>query len=293
MHSDPTPGGATGTPVELIVVPYDSGRRAWRMGAGPVNLLDRGIADAIAGWGHPVRITWMETHETEPLASAAELALSIAARVRDSCSSGVIPIVLSGNCMSTVAAVAGCATPGTGVVWLDAHGDLNTPETSPSGFLDGMAGAALLGWCHSEALSGTSEPEPRRASQLLVVGSRALDDGETRAAAAHGVRILVPAEARREADLQAALEVFGGDVRDVYLHVDLDVLDPDDVGPANSFASPGGLLLAEALRVIEAVSARWAVRGLTLSAYEPDADPEGRMFGAALPLIAAALQPRR
>src|SRR5687768_13373447 len=129
------------TDIHLIRVPYDSGQRALRMGAGP-DALAPSFVDALRAEGHEVT---GETVEAPPgfateVATAFALARALSERVRAARAEGRRPLVLAGNCMSSLGTVAGLRDEDDdlGVVWFDAHGDLETPETTTSGFADGM-----------------------------------------------------------------------------------------------------------------------------------------------------------
>jgi arginase len=157
------------------------------------------------------------------------------------------PLILGGCCCAHVGAVEGLATrhERLGVVWLDAHGDLNTPETSPSGNLWGMPLRMLLD-------SGTVHP-----ADVALVGARNLDPPEKEFIAASGLRT-------GEDGLREALE----QVDAVYVALDCDVLDPDD--DVRSFMpEPGGLNLLEAASILEQVAASGPVAGVGLSGLAP------------------------
>src|SRR3982751_3052221 len=126
--------------VHLIVVPFDSGVGGARMGAGPDALLDAGLVEQLATDGCEVTVARLIPAGAwrAELRTAFELhhliAQEIAATPEDT-----LPLVLGGNCNVAVGAVAGVSTGREpGLIWMDAHGDLNTPETDESGFLDGQ-----------------------------------------------------------------------------------------------------------------------------------------------------------
>lgn len=277
--------------IDLIAVPYDSGRRDYRMGAGPAAFIDGGLPASLARMGHHVRVTWIETSATDPLASAVELAAGVSTAVQQARQADRLPIVLSGNCISTVGVVAGLSAD-VAVVWLDAHGDLNTPTTSPSGFLDGMAAATLLGWCHQAEFAAVPGNRPLPVSRLLVIGCRALDPPEARAMTAAGIAQVDPEAAGNETELGRQLDRVLGTAPEVHLHIDLDVLDPDEWGPANSYAAPGGLTQQQTIRVVQMVVARRPIASLTLSSYDPAVDAQGLIRTAALPFMLQVLPQR-
>ena len=157
------------------------------------------------------------------------------------------PLILGGCCCAHVGTVEGLATrhERLGVVWLDAHGDLNTPETSPSGNLWGMPLRMLLD-------SGTVHP-----ADVALVGARNLDPPEKEFIAASGLRT-------GEDGLREALE----QVDAVYVALDCDVLDPDD--DVRSFMpEPGGLTVPEAASILEQVAASRPVADAGLSGLAP------------------------
>lgn len=277
-------------PIDLVTVPYDSGRRGYRMGAGPQALLRHGLMQTLRSAGHDVELVPVEAAATaqDELSTALDLAARIARVTRASRASGRFPLTLSGNCFGTVGAFASVAGDTSGVLWLDAHGDLNTPETSGSGFLDGMAAAVLLGWCHRERTRDVL-PVPLPESRLLLAGARDLDTAEAAALERSAVRRLLSAEARDAAAAGAALDAFTAGMTSLYLHVDVDVLDPERVGRANSFASPGGLSAGELSALVGAAGRRTRIGAMTLSSYDPAEDVDGAVRNAAIEIITAAL----
>src|SRR5438067_1015555 len=135
--------------VEIFSLPYDSGHRGVRMGAGPERLLQAGLDRNLRVAGHGVTEEWIEAPDglhTE-IGTSFELYRRLSARMHGAVEAGRFPIILAGNCGSALGTVSGMGQERTGVIWFDAHGDFNTPETSPSGFLDGMALAILTGAC--------------------------------------------------------------------------------------------------------------------------------------------------
>ncbi|HEX6201319.1 MAG TPA: arginase family protein [Thermoanaerobaculia bacterium] len=284
--------------VTLVQVPYDSGHYGARMGRGPLHLLERGLDRDLAAAGHAVaRMAASLPHGFHhEIGAAAALYRQVREAVAEARGAGRFPVVLAGNCnaaaLGTVAALSAEAAPGsTAVVWLDAHADFNTPETSPSGFFDGMALSVLTGHSWSAwaaSLPGfATVPEDR----VLLVGARDLDAAERDLLDASEVARL-PAEAFRAggkdgaAALAPHLDRLAGRAERAYLHLDLDVLDPEE-GPANAYAAAGGLRLAEALELIEAVAGRLPLAAAALTSFDPAADPSGRAATAAKRLVLA------
>ena len=171
------------------------------------------------------------------------------------------PVVLGGCCCAHVGAVEGLATryERIAVVWFDAHGDLNTPETSPSGNPWGMPLRMLLD-------SGTVSPE-----DAVLVGARNLDPPEKEFIAATGLHT-------GEDKVVDALE--GADA--VYVAFDCDVLDPEDE-VASHMPEPGGLTIEESTALLRRIAATKPVAGAGLSGLAADprnAEPLARLCGA-------------
>lgn len=134
--------------INLILVPYDSGQRGVRMGRGPEHLLRAGLPEALVREGHEVHTELVEAPGTwrAEIATTFALAAVIAERARLAREEGRFPLLVTGNCMMSLGLLAASRAP-TSIVWLDAHGDFNTPETTIGGFIDGMALATMTGRC--------------------------------------------------------------------------------------------------------------------------------------------------
>jgi len=282
----------------LFEVPYDSGHFGQRMGRGPLRLVERGLAGAIERRGHQVDVVQVRLPEgfATEVGSAAEIQHRLSGLVGAARAEGRFPLVLSGNCNTAVGTLAGIeSAPGvsessaTGVVWLDAHGDLNTPETSLSGFFDGTALSIVTGaaW---RALAGTVPGfRPVAERNVVLVGARDFDLEEARRLERSEIAHLRPeALGNGSAALESALDTLAKRVRNVYLHIDLDVLDPS-VARINQFAAPGGLTLAQVESLAAAVGRRCEIAAAALTAYDPDHDSDDRAAQAAEAVIEAVL----
>jgi len=270
--------------VEIVVVPYDSGALDVRMGAGPGRLLELGLEERITAGGHTVHVSTLVAPEgplEAEVATAFALNRLLSTAVSDARQDGRFPVVLTGNCISALGTVAGLEGR-TGVLWFDTHGDFNTPGTTTGGFLDGMALAALTGRCWQGLVAQIPGFVPVADEDTVLVGTRDLDPPEADLLATSGVRILAPDEAPD--GLGPVADDLADRVESVYVHLDLDVMDPRD-GIANQFAMPDGLRLETLEGVIADVAARLRVGAVTLSAYDPAADHDGRAGEAALKLL--------
>ena len=277
--------------LQLFQVPYDSGHRNERMGRGPLHLVQHGAVELLTRDGHEVRVESIESaraFRTEA-ASAVELCRTLSNRVRAATSRGAVPIVLSGNCNASLGALSGLEHGRLGLVWFDAHGDFNTPETTESGYFDGMGMAIAAGRCWGR-LAGTiphfrSLPE----SQMLHLGGRDFDAAEAELLHESGVTVL-PASGLRGGRLREALEPALKGLRNrvdrVYVHIDLDVLDATEA-PANEYGIrvPGGLSVAELDTALGVIYGQFGFAGGGIAAYDPGVDTEDRALHAGLHVL--------
>lgn len=274
--------------IDLIQVPWDSGYRNVQMGAGPGHLMANGAVERLKRAGAEVRETeiGLEPGFNPEVRSAFELARAIAFAVRVARGRGSLPLVLAGRCISSLGTVAALPHPGTGVVWLDAHGDLNTPETTVSGMVDGMSLSTLLGRCWT-AISATVDGfQPIAEENVLLAGARDLDPPEQYFLERSRVMVAGPDAVRQRATLAERLDALASRVEGVYLHVDMDVHDPAE-GRANAYAAPGGLSAGEVRGLIAEVASRVPIVAAAITAYDPSCDTDGRMLDTGLDLLQA------
>ncbi|MBD0317619.1 MAG: arginase family protein [Thermoleophilia bacterium] len=271
--------------VRLIQVPYHLGHEGVGMGAGPERLVAAGAVEALGRAGHDADLDRVRAEpETNEVAASFRVAARVADRVRDAVAASAFPLVLSGNCMSAVGIVAGLDSRDLGVVWFDAHPDFNTAEATRSGFVDGMGLSILTGtgWNAMRETIAGYRALPER--DVVLVGTRDADPAERDRLARSDVAVV---SARDVPDgLATPLDTLARRAADVYLHVDLDVVDPVE-GRVNEYAARDGLR-AEALRsAIEGVGTRFGVRAAALTAYDPACDPDGALARTAVELVAA------
>ncbi len=271
--------------IQLLSVPYDSGHRGVRMGAGPEHLLHAGMDDRLRQAGHTVKVGRVEAPLADPpgeISTAFALNVNLAKQVRRARDHRHLPIVLAGNCITAVGTWGGLGTDNTGVVWFDSHGDFNTPETTIGGFLDGMALATATGRCWPELAMGVPGFQPVPEAAVLLLGTRDLDPLEADLLEGSAVTLLSP-ELVRDA-LEPALDALATRVDSVYLHIDLDVLDPSQ-GRANAFAAPNGLMLEETTAILRRIGGQFTVAAAAFTAYDPAHDPAGDVSRAAFTLV--------
>lgn len=275
----------------VIQVPYDSGARDQRMGRGPARLLEHGALDRLSGAG-PVQARIVEAAEPSApeIALAFELQRRVADEVRSAVWSGAFPLLLAGNCSVTLGALAGLGAEGKrdiGLMWFDAHGDLNTPETTRSGFLDGMALGMIMGDCWRGMTRAVCGFQTLAEERVVLVGARDLDPAERRrldGSAIHEVGCEDIAARGAAAALERVFDAWSGRLDGIYLHVDLDVHDPV-AGRFNTYQAPGGLSEDQMRDCLQASAARAPIVGCTFSAYDPACDLDDQGLATALDLL--------
>jgi arginase len=257
---------------ELIVVPYVLGREGVGMGAGPLALADA-AAEAL-GADRVERIA-LSAPFTNEIGACFDLNRQVAHAVAAARARGALPVVLTGNCHTQQAVVAGAGARGLGLVWFDCHADFHTPETTATGFFDGTALAMTVGDCWAALCATVAGFEPVAADRVVLVGGRDVEAAERVRLNAAGV-VQLAATDRLAASLPSAERVS--------LHVDLDVLDPA-FGRANRYAVAPGLSPDDLLAGVRAVHAHAPLAAVTLSAYDPAFDDGGGVRDAALAVL--------
>jgi arginase len=267
--------------IRLLLVPYDSGQRSVRMGAGPDYLRNAGLTERLEAGGHKISTQIVEPATTNwraEVQTSFELMRAVAHQVRSARSQTSFPLVLSGNCLSAVGVIAGLGAD-TGVLWIDAHGDFNTPQTTMSGFLDGMTLATATGRCWSELARSIEGFEPVADEAVMMLGVRDLDPSEAAALAKSGI-VRLSAESLPN-ELEPRLEPLRQKVGKFYVHLDLDALDPSE-GRANGYAVRGGFSNEKLQELLRLIGNRLPVAALTLAGYDPAYDPEGKVCAIAI-----------
>ena len=292
--------------ITLIAVPYDLGREGVGSGHGPGAYLAEGVTEALADRGHEVEVVTAQrsTPFHDELQAVLEVDGAVARLVADAVSGERLPMVLAGNCNVTLGVRAGLLAAGgrapaeLATVWLDAHGDFNTPAISETGYLDGMPLAMLTGRAFPEvwpALGGTPAPE----RLVLHAGGRDIDPAEADAMTVSELLVVSGAElgyrglgealapALDELVKRAGGGGFAARRPPAMLHVDIDVADPA-LAPAVQFPSPGGLTVAELLAAVEMTGGRFDLRAVSLTSFDPEAGDRYKTFRAGLAVLTTA-----
>jgi arginase len=219
----------------------------------------------------------------------------IAQLVAHSATEGYVPLVLGGDhsvALGTLGGLASVHGPG-GVLWIDAHGDLNTPETSPSGNVHGMVLAAALGRAGPRFEDDAWRLPAVDPERVALIGIRALDDGERRLLRELGVRVYTMSDVDRLGVERAVRESLAHVAGPGFVHVslDMDVVDPD-VAPGVGTPVRGGFSYREAHLAMELVAESGLVGSLEMVEVNPILDRENATGRLAVELAASALGAR-
>jgi arginase len=297
---------AAAAPVAVIGAPLDLGQGRRGVDMGPSAIRYAGLDDRIRllgrdcfDWGNveaPVPEATATGDERvrflpQIMATCDRVSQLVAHAGRD----GLVPLVLGGDhsvALGTLAGLAGVHGPG-GVVWIDAHGDLNTPATSPSGNVHGMVLAAALGRAGPEFEEGAWKLPLVEAGRLALVGVRSLDPGERELLRELHARVFTMSDIDRLGVERAVRESLAHVAGRGFVHVslDMDVVDPD-VAPGVGTPVSGGLSYREAHLALELVAESGLAGSLEVVEVNPILDRENETAKLAVELVASALGSR-
>jgi arginase len=252
--------------IGVIGAQVDLGQSRRGVDMGPSAIRIARLADRLETLGHTVRdlgnVQAADMAVAKPgdsraryLAEVVRGCEEIAGKVSSCLKMRHFPLVLGGDQSSSIGTAAGLATRGSerGIIWLDAHGDFNTPETTPSGNIHGMALAAVLGYGHPD-LAGLGGVRPKALeANTVLIGGRSFDPAEAEAIARSKMTLFT----MREIDelgmrrvMKEAISIAGRGVKEVHVSFDVDVVDPREA-PGTGTRVNGGLTYREAHLAME------------------------------------------
>jgi len=286
-----------------------SGRRGVDMGPSAIRIA--GLAERLAELGHKVvdegdlAIKNMEELKVGDvraryLPEIVRASRQVSAKVERIVAKGHFPLVLGGDhsiSVGTVSAIAAASRregKRVGLLWVDAHGDINTPETSPSGNIHGMPVAALLGEGPPELTSIGGEGPKLDPRNVAMVGIRSLDDGEKVRLKRYGVQVHTMSQVDRqgiESVMKEALARVSDGTDRVHVSFDLDALDPE-VAPGVGTPVKGGLDYREAHLLMEILSDSGLMTSLEVVEANPILDVRNASAAFAVELVQSAFGKR-
>ncbi len=248
---------------------------------------------------HPA-IDWGETlfapdrPGLSPVARIADLCRRLADEVAEACAAKEFPLVLGGDhsvAIGTWSGVARSLGEPLGLLWIDAHMDSHTPETSHSGAIHGMPLACLLGRGDKRLLRFGLPGQQVLPAHTVVLGARSYEPEEAEFLARLGVRVIGAEEIRQRgfaAAFAEALAIVTGAPAGFGITLDLDALDPH-IAPGVGSPEPDGLAGSDTVRALHRAAEHPGLRALEIVEYNPDRDRDGRTAGLITALIAAIL----
>ena len=291
--------------IALISVSIDLGAGRRGVDMGPSALRIAGISREIEAIGHSivelgtVTAGGLETtdageHELRFLDEIVHVAEETRKLVREGLARGCTPLVLGGDHSLSIGSVAAVADhhrsrgASIGVIWVDAHADMNRPDTTPTGNIHGMSLAVLLGHGESQLTRGAASVVPDNVS---VLGARSLDGGEKRLIRELGVRVFTMSEIDERgvgACMDEAVERAGAGTCGFHLSFDVDALDPR-IAPGVGTPVRGGLTYREGHLVCEKAAHSGKLLSLELVELNPILDHRNQTAELGVGLVASAL----
>jgi arginase len=275
--------------IQILTVPYDSGMKLARMGCGPGRFAQE-AGRVLQESGHTTRVETIEADDNFPteISTTFRLHRRVALKVKEAREAKHFPLVFAGNCgTASIGTVAGLSDVPTGVIWFDAHGDFNTPETTGSGFLDGMALSVITGRCWATLAKSVPGFQAIPENRVIHAGGRDLDGREHEMMQSSNMCVLTPERIKNVGIARAikpGLDYININCERVYLHIDMDILDPSE-GKGNHFATPGGLKAAELFDAIDQIGERLPIVAAGIASYDPAGDEGDKALGVGLELM--------
>lgn len=305
MTSAPTSGApARPSTLHLIGMPQDYGQTLRGVDMGPSALRVAGLKEALEKLGYividdgDVEVPVMATQDVgDPRLRLLDAVIQGSHRLAEVVTAAVkrghLPVVLGGDHSISIGTMAGIATvePRQGLIWIDAHGDFNTPATTPSGNIHGMALAVNLGY-GDERLTAIVGPHPKaREENTVLVGVRDLDAGEKALLMDSHVTVFTMRdidELGMRAVMERAIQVASHGVEHVHLSFDMDVLNPEEA-PGVGTPVDGGITFREAHLALEMLADSGVLTSLEFVEINPILDVRNRTSELAVGLILSAL----
>ena len=286
-----------------------AGRRGTDMGPSAIHVA--GLVPRLQHLGHTIeRVESFDVEDPEAyrngdsgetnarfLPVIAKLCARIADRVEADCEAGHFPLVLGGDHAQAIGTISGIARflkkqgKRLGVVWVDAHTDMNTPESSPSGNIHGMPLAALLGHGPESLTTLAGDGPALRPEDVAVIGARDIDPTEAPLVKETGVRVYTMSELDRRGANTCIAEAFlrvQENTAGTHLSFDLDGVDPTDA-PGVGTPVHGGLSLRESHLLCETAAASRRLVGVELVELNPTLDHANQTGRLSVWLIESAL----
>jgi arginase len=280
----------------VVTFPYSMDTDA-NTAAGPKALLQAGLADWLRDQGHDVAGPFhLQLAADEEAAYGFWNKIGVAnahfARlVSGSVQKQAFPLLLESNCYAAVGALAGLQmsaglpSPRLGMIWIDAHGDCNTPESTLSGMLSGMPVAIATGLCLDRLRKQAGLDPPINPRDVVMVGVRANDPLEQELIDRSSIEMIPVDDVRGDCrQIRATMNRLSSTVDLIYVHFDADALDQSEVASMR-LTEPDGPTRTELAAALEIIMASPKVAALGIADINPEGDVDGQLVQAALAVI--------
>ena len=295
----PTPAAAVQTTIRIVGAPLDLGQSRRGVDLGPTALRYAGLKSALTRLGYQVEDRGnIETVERDTLPDAPGMAFlqpvvdaceRIYEASRQAVADGAVPLVLGGDHSIAVGTVGGVSHEHrTGVLWIDAHGDFNTPDTSPSGNLHGMPLAALCGHGAPELVDAGRPGAKLRPEDVILFGVRDLDPSEQALIQHAGITTYTMRQIDERGLAPLATEALErlGHVDRIHVSLDMDSIDPREA-PGVGTQVPGGLSYREGHLLMELIAEHGGIGSVDVVEVNPILDTRNQTAKLALGLLSS------
>jgi arginase len=280
--------------VSLIYVPYDLDEYRVGMGLAPETLKEAGLLERLQAeniWVKEELETPSDLGDGERMERLGYLAKAISDLVLYAHGNQTLPIVIGGDCLSAIgvcSGLRGCmGEKQFGIAWFDAHGDFNTPDTTLSGYLGGMPLASVCGYGLESLRRAAGLIKPVDAAHVMLLAVRNLDAPEKELLESTAITCLSPADLDA-GKTEPATSAHFGSVAGVYVHLDIDCVDPY-YAPGVSFNTPYGISPQQVVAAVNSIKQHSPLTALTLSAINPALDQEGKTIQTGIELLVEIL----
>jgi arginase len=287
--------------ISIIGVPMDLGQMRRGVDMGPSAIRYAGIVERLENLGYEINdlgdieIGQAERVHNNPdtnlrnLKAVAEASGKLASTVNEVITSGDFPLIFGGDHSIAIGTLAGVSQQyeNLGVIWYDAHGDLNTSETSPSGNIHGMPLAVSLGIGHEDLTSIGGNTPKIKPENIVIIGARSLDEGERELIKERGIKVYTMHEIDRMGMTKVMEEAIGylKDKTDgVHLSLDLDGLDPSDA-PGVGTPVLGGISYRESHLAMEMLEESKIITSAEFVEVNPILDEKNKTATVAVALM--------
>jgi arginase len=287
--------------ISIIGVPMDLGQMRRGVDMGPSAIRYAGVVERLENLGYEIKdlgdieIGQAERVHNNPdtnlrnLKAVAEASGKLASTVDEVISSGDFPLIFGGDHSIAIGTLAGVSKhyENLGVIWYDAHGDLNTGDTSPSGNIHGMPLAVSLGIGHEDLTSIGGNTPKIKPENIVIIGARSLDEGERELIKERGIKVYTMHEVDRMGMakvMEDAITYLKDRTDGVHLSLDLDGLDPSDA-PGVGTPVLGGISYRESHLAMEMLEEAKVITSAEFVEVNPILDEKNKTATVAVALM--------